>query len=361
MKRTIFNPKHHELGARMVEFAGYEMPVEYEGVISEHLAVRNAAGLFDVSHMGEIWIKGRGGRDLLQHLTSNDVDLLEAGMAQYACFPNGKGGIVDDLIVHRYDETKYLLVVNAANVEKDFNWLLLHNEFGAEIDNASERMSQLAIQGPNALEILQPLCDIDLKQIQRFHFAVGSVGKLQKVIIAATGYTGAGGYEIYFENTGALPLWDQILDAGREYGMKPVGLAARDTLRLEMGYCLYGNDIDDSTSPLEAGLGWITKLQDGKDLIDKDFLINQKKQGVTRKLVGFEMIDRGIPRQHYEIFDPSGNPVGQVTSGTMSPTLKKGIGMGYVSVPWNEPSTEVFIRIRDKMPKARIVKLPFIK
>lgn len=360
MKRTIFNAKHHELGARMVEFAGYEMPVEYEGVIREHLAVRNAAGLFDVSHMGEIWVRGRGARALLQRLTSNDVDLLEPGMAQYSCFPNGRGGIVDDLIVHRFDEMTYLLVVNASNVEKDFDWLQHNNAFGAEVENASEKYSQLAIQGPNAFEVLQPICSLDLKKLKHFHFEIGSVGSLQEVIIAATGYTGAGGYEIYFKSENAMPVWDQILEAGREYGLIPVGLAARDTLRLEMGYCLYGNDIDDTTSPIEAGLGWITRVKDGKDLIDKEFLMNQKKQGVSRKLVGFTMIDRGIPRQNYEIMDPSGNSIGKVTSGTMSPTLKTGIGMGYVAVPYCEPSGEIFIRIREKNLRAKIVKLPFV-
>jgi aminomethyltransferase len=310
--------------------------------------------------MGEIWVRGKGAHALLQRLSSNDIDLLSPGMAQYTCFPNGKGGIVDDLIVHRYGEMQYLLVVNAANVEKDHNWLLQHNTSGAEIENASGKTSQLAIQGPNALKVLQSLSNVDLKNIAHFHFSIGSVGVLQDVIIAATGYTGAGGYELYFHSADALPVWDQLLEAGKELGLKPVGLAARDTLRLEMGYCLYGNDIDDSTSPIEAGLGWITKVHEGKDLIDKAYLEKQKRNGVGRKLAGFEMIDRGIPRQHYEILDPSGHTIGRVTSGTMSPTLKTGIGLGYVAVPWNKPSGEILIRIRSKLLRARIVKLPFV-
>ncbi len=360
MKKTIFNIKHHELGARMMEFAGYEMPVEYSGVISEHLAVRNAAGIFDVSHMGEIWVSGKGVKELLQRVCSNDIELLYPGKAQYSCLPNGKGGIVDDLIVHHFKGLKYLLVVNAANIQKDYDWLVSQNGYGAEIENASDHFAQLAIQGPKAKDVLQKLTDVDLGSIKPFHFAVGMLGTAEDTIIVRTGYTGAGGFELYIKNENALPLWDQIYKAGREFGLKPVGLAARDTLRLEMGYCLYGNDIDDTTSPIEAGLGWITKLHEDKNLIDKDYLQKQKIEGVKRKLVGFEMIDRGIPRQHYGIFDASDNRIGSVTSGTISPILNKGIGMGYVTAPWSVPGKQIYINVRNKMLLARIVKLPFI-
>ncbi len=348
------------MGARMMEFAGYEMPVEYSGVISEHLAVRNAVGMFDVSHMGEIWVKGKGAKELLQRVCSNDVELLYPGKAQYSCLPNGKGGIIDDLIVHHFEELKYFLAVNAANTGKDYDWLTEQNSYGAEIENASDHIAQLAIQGPKADDVLQKLTAVDLGVIKPFHFAVAALGTAENTIIARTGYTGAGGFEIYVENENALPLWDQIYEAGREFNLKPVGLAARDTLRLEMGYSLYGNDIDDTTSPIEAGLGWITKLHDDKNLIDKDYLQKQKLEGVKRKLVGFEMIDRGIPRQHYEIFDASDNRIGNVTSGTMSPILNKGIGMGYVSTPWSVPGKQIYINIRNRMLLARIVRLPFI-
>jgi aminomethyltransferase len=362
MKKTVFNPMHRELGARLVEFAGYEMPVEYTGINSEHLAVRNSAGIFDVSHMGEIWVKGSGARPLLDYVLSNDPGILTPGKAQYTCFPNGRGGIVDDLIVHQFEAEKYLLVVNASNIRKDWEWLNVNNNFGAVLENASDKISQLAVQGPNATKLLQKLTGYNLKTIKSFTFVTGEIGGLKNVIIAATGYTGAGGFELYFEN-GNHPevLWQNILEAGREFELKPVGLAARDTLRLEMGYCLYGNDINDTTSPIEAGLGWITRFNEGRNFIDRQFLLDQKNVGVTRKLVGFEMVERGIPRQHYQLFDKSGKNIGEVTSGTMSPCLKTGIGMAYVKTPFADPGTEIFIEIRDKKLLASVVKMPFYK
>ena len=362
MKKTVFNLKHHQLGARMVEFAGYEMPVEYSGINSEHLSVRNSAGIFDVSHMGEIWVKGPGARLLLDRVLSNDPGMLNEGKAQYTCFPNGKGGIVDDLIVHQFDTEKYLLVVNAANIQKDWNWLNSQNRFGAVLENASDHFSQLAVQGPDAVKILQRLTKHNLGEIKSFTFITGEIGGLKNVMIAATGYTGAGGFELYLENDNhPLQLWDKIFEAGKEFDLRPIGLAARDTLRLEMGYCLYGNDINDSTSPVEAGLGWITKFNPGRDFIDRDFLQDQKSKGVIRKLVGFEMIDRGIPRQHYPLFNTAGANIGEVTSGTMSPSLKIGIGMAYVKTAFAETGTEILVGIRDKKLLARIVKMPFYK
>ncbi len=362
MKKTVFNTKHHQLGARIIEFAGYEMPVEYAGIISEHLAVRNSAGIFDVSHMGEIWVKGPGARSLLDRVLSNDPGILTQGKAQYTCFPNGRGGIVDDLIVHHFDAEKYLLVVNAANIEKDWNWLKSQNKFGAVLENASGRISQLAIQGPNALKILQKLTSHNLEEIRPFTFITGEIGGLRNVIIAATGYTGAGGFELYLENDSQpLTIWDEIFRAGAEFDLKPVGLAARDTLRLEMGYCLYGNDINDTTSPIEAGLGWITKFNPGRDFIDRDLLQNQVNTGVTRKLIGFEMIDRGIPRQHYPLFNTAGENIGEVTSGTMSPSLKLGIGMAYVKTEFADTGREILVGIRDKKLQAKVVKMPFYK
>jgi aminomethyltransferase len=361
MKKTVYNIKHHERGAKMVEFAGYEMPVEYTGVISEHIAVRTAAGLFDVSHMGEIWIKGKAAKDLIQKVSSNDADLLVPGKAQYSCLPNGKGGIVDDIIVHQYEEMKYLLVVNASNVEKDWRWIVSQNDAGAELENASGKISQLALQGPRSNEILSKLTSAGLDALQSFHLVTAPVGSAKEVIIAATGYTGAGGYELYFRNEEALSLWDEILEAGREYGLVPVGLAARDTLRLEMGYSLYGHELDDTTSPIEAGLGWVTSVKAGKDLIDKELIINQKKTGVSRKLTGFTMLEKAIPRNGYGIYDRDKNLIGTVTSGTMSPVLKKGIGMAYVPVSFSKPGSEILIKIRDKMIPAETVKPPFIK
>jgi aminomethyltransferase len=359
MKKTAFNIRHHQLGARMVEFAGYEMPIEYTGINTEHMAVRNTVGLFDVSHMGEIWVKGPKALDLLNYVLSNDARLLFPGKAQYTCFPNGKGGIVDDLIVHMFSSELYLLVVNASNVEKDWKWLNDNNRVGAELENASDRYSQLAVQGPRATELLQELTATDLHAMQPFTFVTGEIAGLKDVIIAATGYTGSGGFELYLDHADPLPLWDSIVEAGKKYELMPEGLAARDTLRLEMGYSLYGNDIDSTTSPIEAGLGWITKFSNDRDFIDKDLLLAQKKNGVSRMMVGFEMIDRGIPRHHYSLFNNRLVNIGGVTSGTMSPCLKQGIGMAYVQPEYVQPGTEIFVSIRDKMLKARIVKMPF--
>jgi aminomethyltransferase len=361
MKKTAYNSKHHQLGARMVEFAGFEMPVEYKGINTEHLAVRNSAGLFDVSHMGELWVKGPNALAFLCYILSNDPRLLVPGKAQYTCFPNGKGGIVDDLIIHMFNTEKYLLVVNASNIQKDWEWLLENNKAGAILENASDKYSQLAVQGPNAIKILEEITDINLNEIPPFCFATGDMGGLRNVIIAATGYTGSGGFELYYDGPDPNLLWDTIMDAGKKYDIMPIGLAARDTLRLEMGYCLYGNDINGTTSSIEAGLDWITRFSDDRDFIDKQFLSLQKAAGVSRKLTGFEMIDRGIPRQHYLIFDKSFNPIGEVTSGTMSPSLKKGIGMGYVQTGDTAAGSEVYIGIRDKMLLARVVKMPFYK
>ena len=361
MKSTVFNPRHKQMGARMVEFAGFEMPIEYSGINAEHQAVRNSVGVFDVSHMGEIWIKGKGARPLLDYVLSNDPGELTPGKAQYTCFPNGKGGIVDDLIVHQFDDEKYFLVVNASNIEKDYNWLKSQNNFGAELENSSNRISQLAVQGPDAIKVLQKITNVNLYEMKSFTFVTGKIGGVEDVIIATTGYTGSGGFELYLENDNPLQLWDKIFEAGLEYDIKPVGLAARDTLRLEMGYCLYGNDISDTTSPIEAGLGWITRFNQGREFIDRDRLLEHKNNGVLRKLVGFELIDRGIPRQHYKLFSKEGEEIGEVTSGTMSPSLKKGIGLAYIKTPYAAPGTEIVIEIRDKKLKASVVRMPFYK
>jgi len=343
----------------MVEFAGFEMPIEYSGIKDEHMTVREGVGVFDVSHMGEIWVKGPNALELVQRVTSNDVTKLLLGQAQYSCFPNGKGGIVDDLLVYAYEPEKYLLVVNASNIEKDFNWLVSQNSNGAILENASDRISQLAIQGPKAILTLQKLTSIDLSEIKYYTFVTGAIAGVDDVIISATGYTGSGGFELYFRNEVAEQMWKAIFEAGAEFGIKPIGLAARDTLRLEMGYCLYGNDINDTTSPIEAGLGWITKFNCG-NFIDRDFLLMQKQEGVDRVLRGFEMIDRGIPRHDYDLTDQDGNVIGHVTSGTMSSVLNKGIGMGYVSKAYSAIGTEVFLNVRNKLLKAKIVKMPFI-
>ena len=360
MKITALNHIHKQTGAKMMEFAGFEMPIEYSGIKDEHMTVREAVGVFDVSHMGEFWIKGPQAQELVGRVTTNDIFKLEIGQAQYSCFPNGKGGIVDDLLVYYYAPEKYLLVVNASNIEKDWNWIVSNNTNGAILENSSDDISQLAIQGPKATATLQKLTSIDLSKIKYYTFVTGSIGGIDEVIISATGYTGSGGFELYFRNEAAEHLWKVIFEAGAEFGIKPIGLAARDTLRLEMGYCLYGNDIDDTTSPIEAGLSWITKFN-GHHFIDKDFLLMQKQEGVDRKLRGFEMIDRGIPRHDYELTDHEGNVIGRVTSGTMSPILNKGIGMGYVNKAYSAFGTEVFLNIRNKQLKAKIVKLPFIK
>jgi len=361
MKTTIFYEKHKQFGARIVTFAGFEMPVEFTGVNNEHLIVREKAGIFDVSHMGEFWVKGPKALELLQKVTSNDVSKLVPGKAQYSCFPNGNGGIIDDLIVYKYSDDKYFVVVNASNIEKDWEWLNKQNTMGAETENASDKISQLAIQGPLANKILQKLTDIDLSAIPYYSFKVGAIAGAGNVIISATGYTGSGGFELYFYNSDGIKIYDNIMEAGKEFGLQPVGLAARDTLRLEMGYALYGNDIDDTTSPIEAGLGWITKFVNGKEFIDKDFLLNQKINGISRKLIGFEMVEKAIPRHGYEIVNADNTIIGIVTSGTMSPSLKKGIGMGYVPVSIANAGSEIFIRIRNKNSKAVIVPVPFFK
>jgi len=360
LKRTPFYNIHEKLKARIVEFAGFEMPVEYSGIKDEHLTVRHGAGVFDVSHMGELWIKGPHALSLIQKVTSNNASVLHPGQAQYSCFPNGKGGIVDDLLVYYFEPEKYMLVVNSSNIEKDYNWIVSQNSFGAEIENSSDKISLLAIQGPKAINVLQKLTEVNLSEIQYYHFKVGRFAGIDNVIISATGYTGAGGFEIYFYNEHAEHIWNALFEAGKDENIKPVGLGARDTLRLEMGYCLYGNDIDETTSPIEAGLGWITKFKPGKDFIDKDFLLKQKNEGVSVKLCGFEMIDRGIPRHHYQISDAQGHIIGHVTSGTQSPVLEKGIGMGYVDTAFSNPGSEIYIIIRGKQLKAKVVKFPFI-
>lgn len=359
MKNTALTHVHESLGAKMVPFAGFNMPVQYEGVNIEHETVRNGVGVFDVSHMGEFLLTGPKALDLIQKVTSNDASTLTIGRAQYSCLPNGNGGIVDDLIVYRMKEEQYLLVVNASNIEKDWNWISSHNDMGVEMRNLSDEYSLLAIQGPKAMEAMQSLTSVDLSAIKYYHFEVGPFAGIEHVIISATGYTGSGGFEIYCKNSEVEQVWNKVFEAGKAFGIKPIGLAARDTLRLEMGFCLYGNDIDDTTSPMEAGLGWITKFT--KDFIDSDTLKAQKENGVSRKLVAFEMVDRGIPRHDYAIQDANGNVIGKVTSGTMSPSMKLGIGLGYVTTENAALDTEIFIDIRDKGIKAKVVKLPFYK
>ena len=356
MKTTPFTEKHIALGAKMHEFAGYNMPIEYNGIIDEHLTVRNAVGVFDVSHMGEFWVKGPNALPFLQKLTTNDVSKLMIGKAQYTCFPNGKGGIVDDLLVYRYDEEKYLLVVNASNIEKDWNWCVSHNTEGAELENASDRMAQLAIQGPKATELLQKLTSVNLSEIPYYSFKTGDFAGVDNVILSNTGYTGAGGFELYFYPEYGERIWNALFEVGEEYGIKPIGLGARDTLRLEKGFALYGNDIDDTTSPLEAGLGWITKFVDGKDFIDRAFLEKQKAEGISRKLIRFEMQERAIPRHGYEIANEQGEIIGHVSSGTMLPGTKTGIGMGYVKTEYAQADTTIYVLIRNKMAEAKVLK-----
>ena len=360
MKTTAFNEIHKKLGAKMLEFAGFEMPIEYSGIIEEHMIVRNSVGVFDVSHMGEFWVKGSNALELIKKITSNDPAVLTSGQAQYSCFPNGKGGIVDDLLVYCYEPEKYLLVVNAANIEKDWNWVVSQNNVGAILENASENISQLAVQGPKAVATLQKLTSINLSEIKTYTFTTGKIAGINDVIISATGYTGAGGFELYFSNETAKEMWEAIFEAGEEFGIKPIGLGARDTLRMEMGYCLYGNDIDDTTSPIEAGLGWITKFNDGRDFIDRNFLMMQKNEGVLKRLRGFILSERGIPRHGYELVNSEGTPIGTVTSGTMSPVLDKGIGMGYIAAEYSAFGTQVFVKIRNKNIPAKVVKMPFI-
>jgi aminomethyltransferase len=360
MRNTALTHKHEALGAKMVPFAGYMMPVQYEGVNVEHEVVREGVGVFDVSHMGEFLVSGAGALDLIQKVTSNDASVLTIGRAQYSCMPNGKGGVIDDLIIYKIKEEEYLLVVNASNIDKDWDWISSHNSFNATMRNLSDDYSLLAIQGPKAVEAMQSLTSIDLSEIKYYHFEVADFAGVEHVIISATGYTGSGGFEIYCKNDVAEQVWDKVFEAGADFGIKPIGLAARDTLRLEMGFCLYGNDIDDTTSPLEAGLGWITKLAKD-DFIDKDFLANQKEEGIKNKLVAFQMIDRGIPRHDYPIQGANGNTIGRVTSGTMSPSMKIGIGLGYVTKENSTVNSEIFIEIRGKAIKAQVVKLPFYK
>jgi aminomethyltransferase len=343
----------------MVPFAGYNMPVQYEGVNAEHETVRNGVGVFDVSHMGEFLLTGDNALALIQKVTSNDASVLEIGRAQYSCLPNNDGGIVDDLIVYRMKENQYLLVVNASNIEKDWNWIASHNDLGVDMQNLSDNYSLLAIQGPKAVEAMQSLTSIDLAAIKYYHFEVGPFAGVENVIISATGYTGSGGFEIYCKNSEAEQVWNKVFEAGAAFGIKPIGLAARDTLRLEMGFCLYGNDINDTTSPIEAGLGWITKFT--KDFTNSENLKKQKEAGVSRKLIGFELVERGIPRHDYEIVDANGNKIGIVTSGTMAPSLGKGIGMGYVTTEFAAVDSNIFIQIRNNNVKAKVVKLPFYK
>ena len=359
MNKTALYNKHVSLGAKIVPFAGFEMPVQYSGVTEEHFAVREKVGLFDVSHMGQFYVEGATAKDLLQFVTSNNVENLENGKAQYSCLPNGNGGIVDDLIVYKMEDNKYFVVVNASNIEKDWNHISKFNEkFGAKMTNISNETSLIAIQGPKATETLQKLTDTNLSDIPYYHFTVGTVAGVENVIISNTGYTGSGGFEIYFDNSFAEKLWDDLTLAGEEFGIIPCGLAARDTLRLEKGFCLYGNDIDDTTSPLEAGLGWITKFD--KEFVDKEFLLKQKEEGITRKLVGFEMQEKAIPRHDYLVVDAAGNEIGKVTSGTMSPMKKVGVGLAYVAAPNQKLGSEIFIQIRNKNIPAKVVKLPFV-
>ncbi len=359
MKSTALTNKHISLGAKMVPFAGYNMPVSYSGLNDEHLTVRNGVGVFDVSHMGEFRLKGEKALDLIQQVTSNDASKLSDGKIQYTCLPNKDGGIVDDLLVYRYKANEYYLIVNASNIEKDWNWIKQFNTYGVEMLDMSDNTSLLAVQGPKAILALQKLTTVDLSKMEYYTFCIDKMAGIDNVIISNTGYTGAGGFEIYVDNANTEKMWDAIFEAGKEFDIKPIGLGARDTLRLEMGFCLYGNDIDDTTSPIEAGLGWITKFT--KDFTNRTAIEAQKISGVTKKLVGFEMIDRGIPRHDYQIADSSGTIIGKVTSGTQSPSLNKAIGMGYVKTEFATVDKDIFIMIRDKAVKAKVIKLPFLK
>jgi aminomethyltransferase len=359
MKNTALTHIHEGLGAKMLPFAGYNMPILYEGVNAEHETVRNAVGVFDVSHMGEFFISGPNALALIQKVTSNDASTLTVGKAQYSCLPNKEGGIVDDLLIYKLKEEAYLLVVNASNIDKDWDWISSHNDVKAEMENVSDDYSLLAIQGPKAVEAMQALSSVDLAAIKYYHFEVADFAGLDNVIISATGYTGSGGFEIYCKNADVEQIWNKVFEAGAAYGIKPIGLAARDTLRLEMGLCLYGNDINDTTSPLEAGLGWITKFT--KEFTNSENLKRQKEEGVTRKLVAFEMQERAVPRHDYEIVDGTGAVIGIVTSGTMSPSMNKGIGLGYVTVDNSAVDTDIYVRIRKNDVAAKVVKLPFYK
>ncbi len=359
MKHIPLRHIHEALGAKMVDFAGFYMPVQYQGVTIEHETVRNGVGVFDVSHMGEFLLTGENALELIQKVCSNDASTIGIGKAQYSCLPNENGGIIDDLIIYRLKENQYLLVVNASNIDKDWEWISKHNNMGVEMRNLSDEYALLAIQGPKSIEAMQSLTSVNLSEIPYYSFAVGDFAGIDNVIISATGYTGSGGFEIYCKNEEVEQIWNKVFEAGDSFGIKPIGLAARDTLRLEMGFCLYGNDIDDTTSPLEAGLGWITKFT--KDFINSESLKKQKEEGITRKLVGFELVERGIPRHDYEIVDATGNIIGKVTSGTMAPSLGKGIGLGYVTIENSKIDTEIFIKIRNNNVKAKVVKLPFYK
>jgi len=359
MKNTALTHIHENFGAKMLPFAGYNMPITYEGVNAEHETVRNGVGVFDVSHMGEFLLSGPNALALIQKVTSNDAAVLTVGRAQYSCLPNFDGGIVDDLIIYKMKEEQYLLVVNASNIEKDWDWISSQNDLGVDMKNISDDYSLLAIQGPKAVEAMQPLTSVNLSEIKYYHFEVADFAGFDHVIISATGYTGSGGFEIYCKNDQAEAIWNKVFEAGAAFGIKPIGLAARDTLRLEMGFCLYGNDIDDSTSPLEAGLGWITKFN--KDFTNSENLKNQKETGVSKKLIGFELTERGVPRHDYEIVDKDGTVIGKVTSGTMAPSLNKGIGLGYVTTENSAVDSDIFIRIRKNDVAAKVVKLPFYK
>jgi aminomethyltransferase len=359
MKNTALTHIHESLGAKIIPFAGYNMPVSYEGINIEHETVRKAVGVFDVSHMGEFFLTGENALALIQKITSNDAAKLTPGKAQYSCMPNNDGGIVDDLIIYMISENEYMLVVNASNIEKDWNWIAAHNDLKVTMTNRSDDWSLLAIQGPKAVEAMQSLTSVDLSTIQFYTFQIAEFAGLANVIVSATGYTGSGGFEVYVKNEDAEALWNKVFEAGADFGIKPIGLAARDTLRLEMGYCLYGNDINDTTSPIEAGLGWITKFN--KDFVNSEALKKQKEEGVTRKLVAFELVERGIPRHDYEIVDAAGKVIGIVTSGTMSPSLGMGIGMGYVNTNHTAIDSEIFIQIRKNAIPAKVVKLPFYK
>ncbi len=358
LQSVELNDLHISLGGKMVPFAGFNMPVQYSNLIQEHHAVRNSVGVFDVSHMGEFVLKGDKALDLIQLVTSNDASKLTDGKVQYSCLPNNTGGIVDDLLVYRYSETEYYLVVNASNVKKDWDWISSHNTFGVQMEDISNQLSLLAVQGPNAIKVLQKLTEVELSSMPYYSFKTGTMAGIDDVIISNTGYTGAGGFELYVWNKDAKALWEAVFEAGKEFDIVPCGLGCRDTLRLEKGFCLYGNDIDDTTSPIEAGLGWITKFT--KDFVNSAYHKSLKDNGVTKKLVGFEMIDRGIPRQHYVIKDAEGNKIGEVTSGTQSPSLGKAIGMGYVAISHANADTEIFIEIRDKSLIAKVAKIPFL-
>ena len=359
LQTTALHAVHQQLGAKMVPFAGFDMPVRYSSDLDEHHTVRNAVGVFDVSHMGEFWVMGPEALNLIQWVTSNDASKLEPGRVQYSCLPNGKGGIVDDLLVYCIGPEEYMLVVNASNIEKDWNWIQSQNRFGAKMENFSDHISLLAVQGPKAITVIQKLTDVDLSAIPYYHFKKGTVAGIENAIISNTGYTGAGGFELYVPNDKVEELWKALFEAGQPEGIKPIGLGARDTLRLEMGFCLYGNDIDDTTSPLEAGLGWITKF--AKDFVDGDYLKKQKENGLTRKLVGFELVEKGIARGHYPVKDDSGNEIGVVTSGTMSPTLGKSIGLAYVPLAYSKPGARIFVDVRGRNLAADVVSLPFLK